>query len=62
MLRYYKAEADRFRPVDRMVAHTGYLIFARPLLVERIAGEQPAELEKEIFENEGDDNAGRSDL
>jgi len=28
-LRHYQPEADRFRPVDRMVAHTGYLIFAR---------------------------------
>ena len=27
--RYYKASATRFRPVDQMVAHTGYLIFAR---------------------------------
>ena len=32
MLRHYKAEPDRFRPVDRMVAHTGFLIFARPVL------------------------------
>jgi tRNA (adenine57-N1/adenine58-N1)-methyltransferase len=32
MLRYYKANADRLRPTDRMVAHTGYLIFARSLL------------------------------
>ena len=31
MLRYYKAEATRFRPTDRMVAHTGFLIFARPV-------------------------------
>jgi tRNA (adenine57-N1/adenine58-N1)-methyltransferase len=29
ILRYYKAHADRLRPTDRMVAHTGYLIFAR---------------------------------
>ncbi|MEK6222560.1 MAG: tRNA (adenine-N1)-methyltransferase [Chloroflexota bacterium] len=29
MHRYYKPSATRFRPVDRMVAHTGYLIFAR---------------------------------
>jgi tRNA (adenine57-N1/adenine58-N1)-methyltransferase len=29
ILRYYKAVADRLRPTDRMVAHTGYLIFAR---------------------------------
>lgn len=29
ILRYYKADQTRFRPVDRMVAHTGFLIFAR---------------------------------
>lgn len=31
LLRYYKAVPERLRPTDRMVAHTGYLIFARPL-------------------------------
>lgn len=31
LLRYYRAERNRFRPADRMVAHTGYLIFARPV-------------------------------
>jgi tRNA (adenine57-N1/adenine58-N1)-methyltransferase len=29
LLRYYKDDHTRFRPVDRMVAHTGFLIFAR---------------------------------
>ncbi len=29
LLRYYKPEPARLRPTDRMVAHTGYLIFAR---------------------------------
>jgi tRNA (adenine57-N1/adenine58-N1)-methyltransferase len=29
ILRYYKAEPDRLRPTDRMVAHTGFLIFGR---------------------------------
>jgi tRNA (adenine57-N1/adenine58-N1)-methyltransferase len=29
MLRPYKAVPNRLRPADRMVAHTGYLIFAR---------------------------------
>ncbi len=33
MLRYYKTEPDRLRPTDRMVAHTGYLVFARPVLM-----------------------------
>jgi tRNA (adenine57-N1/adenine58-N1)-methyltransferase catalytic subunit len=32
MLRYYQAIPERLRPTDRMVAHTGYLIFARPIL------------------------------
>jgi tRNA (adenine57-N1/adenine58-N1)-methyltransferase len=31
LLRHYKAVAARLRPEDRMVAHTGYLVFARPL-------------------------------
>jgi tRNA (adenine57-N1/adenine58-N1)-methyltransferase len=29
LLRYYKSEPTRLRPTDRMVAHTGFLIFAR---------------------------------
>jgi len=29
MLRRYKAVPDRLRPEDRMVAHTGFLVFAR---------------------------------
>src|SRR5512138_602383 len=29
LLRYYKPEPARLRPTDRMVAHTGFLIFAR---------------------------------
>jgi tRNA (adenine57-N1/adenine58-N1)-methyltransferase catalytic subunit len=33
MLRYYRAEATRFRPTDRMIAHTGYLIFGRPVII-----------------------------
>jgi tRNA (adenine57-N1/adenine58-N1)-methyltransferase len=32
MLRYYQAIPEKLRPVDRMVAHTGYLIFGRPIL------------------------------
>jgi tRNA (adenine57-N1/adenine58-N1)-methyltransferase len=32
MLRFYKTIPARIRPVDRMVAHTGYLVFARALL------------------------------
>ncbi|HHP51041.1 MAG TPA: tRNA (adenine-N1)-methyltransferase [Moorella mulderi] len=31
--RYYKTNAERFRPEDRMTAHTGYLVFARRKIV-----------------------------
>ena len=48
LLRYYKPEAEHFRPVDRMIAHTGFLIFARPVLVSsETAG---AELLNEVDE------------
>jgi len=36
MLRKYKPVADRLRPSDRMVAHTGFLVFARQN--ERLGG------------------------
>jgi tRNA (adenine57-N1/adenine58-N1)-methyltransferase len=35
MLRPYKAIAARLRPMDRMIAHTGYLVFARKIVGER---------------------------
>lgn len=38
MLRYYKTVSERFRPTDRMVAHTGYLAFARPMLGRPMLG------------------------
>lgn len=34
LLRFYKPEPNRLRPTDRMVAHTGFLIFARPVIVD----------------------------
>jgi tRNA (adenine57-N1/adenine58-N1)-methyltransferase len=36
LLRYYKPEPQRLRPTDRMVAHTGFLIFARPIISEAV--------------------------
>jgi tRNA (adenine57-N1/adenine58-N1)-methyltransferase catalytic subunit len=39
-LKYYKAEPLRFRPADRMIAHTGYLIFARSVSIDRSAFDQ----------------------
>ncbi len=53
ILRYYKAEAERFRPVDRMVAHTGYLIFARPVLIDRTDEGGVSSLDAEILSSEG---------
>lgn len=37
LLRFYKPDWERLRPTDRMVAHTGYLVFARSVF------EKPAE-------------------
>lgn len=39
MLRFYKPVSERLRPTDRMVAHTGYLCFARPMLLTPPPGE-----------------------
>ena len=41
LLRYYKAVADRLRPTDRMVAHTGYLIFSRSVVAEVAGFDKP---------------------
>lgn len=32
LIRHYKPVADRLRPEDRMIAHTGFLVFARYML------------------------------
>ncbi len=46
MLRHYKADPARIRPTDRMVAHTGYLIFARR--IEPNSDPRGVELENEV--------------
>jgi len=51
MLRYYKAVPERLRPTDRMVAHTGFLIFARPIQGEALS-EEPNILETNESETE----------
>ncbi|MBN1146645.1 MAG: tRNA (adenine-N1)-methyltransferase [Anaerolineales bacterium] len=51
LLRYYKPAPDRLRPTDRMVAHTGYLIFARAMLP---APEPPAVVEGSVQEPKED--------
>lgn len=49
LLRAYKPVPERLRPTDRMVAHTGFLIFAR-----RLAAAQPLrEDEQPAFEDDG---------
>jgi tRNA (adenine57-N1/adenine58-N1)-methyltransferase len=35
-LRFYKRIPERLRPEDRMVAHTGYLVFGRPLVEDEV--------------------------
>jgi tRNA (adenine57-N1/adenine58-N1)-methyltransferase catalytic subunit len=49
LLRYYKPEPTRIRPTDRMVAHTGFLVFARRIE----PGEDPRA--KELLEEAGMD-------
>jgi tRNA (adenine57-N1/adenine58-N1)-methyltransferase len=34
LLRFYKPEPNRLRPADRMVAHTGFLVFGRPVMID----------------------------
>lgn len=42
LLRFYKPVPERLRPVDRMVAHTGFLIFGRPVLpIKQLEGDLP---------------------
>lgn len=60
MLRFYKAESSRFRPTDRMVAHTGFLIFARPVVVD--GPQQNMELLKEAGLLSGDEILAGDDM
>ncbi len=48
LLRFYKVIPQRLRPTDRMVAHTGYLVFARPVLTPPPV--QPTEDNDELTE------------
>lgn len=43
MLRYYKPQSSRLRPTDRMIAHTGFLIFARRVEMTAISQEKVEE-------------------
>jgi tRNA (adenine57-N1/adenine58-N1)-methyltransferase len=50
LLRYYKPEPTRLRPTDRMVAHTGFLIFSRK--IEPSNDPRGQELSEEITKGE----------
>jgi tRNA (adenine57-N1/adenine58-N1)-methyltransferase len=58
LLRYYKTVPERLRPTDRMVAHTGFLVFGRPVTRRTRPGEENLEPEPERLE---DDDAPRED-
>jgi len=65
LLRPYKPVSSRVRPADRMVAHTGYLIFARkvePGAVETARDTHPEEIAAETVDPEpvDADSAGNS--
>lgn len=47
LLRYYKTNPSRIRPADRIVAHTGFLIFARKM--EETTDPRGAQLAQEII-------------
>ncbi len=55
LLRYYKPEPERLRPADRMVAHTGFLIFARPVVLQ--SGAPVEEIIADFAENPEDGDA-----
>jgi len=46
LIRYYKTVPARLRPEDRMVAHTGFLIFARPVTRATPPEQSPSEDEE----------------
>jgi tRNA (adenine57-N1/adenine58-N1)-methyltransferase len=56
LMRYYKPEPTRLRPTDRMVAHTGYLTFARRIETNQngAGNDLLKELGVEKTDNEGD--------
>lgn len=61
ILRYYKPVPDRLRPTDRMVAHTGYLVFGRPMIPTPKPPEQDPPGGSEGTSSEGIDE-GRTDI
>jgi tRNA (adenine57-N1/adenine58-N1)-methyltransferase len=54
LLRYYKPEPSRLRPTDRMVAHTGFLIFARRIEMADDPRARDLLAEAGVVDEEGD--------
>jgi len=52
LLRYYKPEPSRLRPTDRMVAHTGFLTFARRIEMGEDVRVKELMEEQNVGENE----------
>jgi tRNA (adenine57-N1/adenine58-N1)-methyltransferase len=53
LLRYYKSVPERLRPTDRMVAHTGYLIFSCPVIpADDSPGDQDSTLDDGLTEED----------
>jgi tRNA (adenine57-N1/adenine58-N1)-methyltransferase len=60
LLRPYKAVSSRVRPADRMVAHTGYLIFARK--IERTQFEAAPDTHPEDVSSESSPDEDEADI
>jgi len=60
LLRFYKAEPSRLRPTDRMVAHTGFMVFARR--IEPSADPRAAELLREQAMEKEKEEAAEADV
>ena len=56
LLRYYKPQSSRLRPTDRMIAHTGFLIFARRVEMVEKPQEEVVEKTQETEEETGDND------
>lgn len=57
-VKFYKTEPTRFRPVDRMIAHTGYLVFARKVQIDRDLVDMKLLKEVGMLGLEGEDTYG----
>jgi tRNA (adenine57-N1/adenine58-N1)-methyltransferase len=52
--RRYKPVADRLRPQDRMIAHTGFLIFARAIVKPASVPTSSIDVDVDVDESAGE--------